>query len=320
VTFIQAANYTKGPRSKGKIRLIVIHDMEAPEKGTTAESVAQYFARQRKGPNGSSAHYCVDNNSVVQCVKDSDIAWHAPYVNHDSIGIEHAGYAHQNRHQWVDQFSKMMLARSAKLAARKSIEYGIPVKRLTVKQLKAGKAGFIGHVDASAAYTPGGHGDPGRSFPWDIYLDMVRAEVSALKGNKWTKKRIAAAATAAGVSLSVFAGVSQTNNPPAPVPVVQPTRTAAPKPKPAPTKKPAPAPKPKPKPKATYTLHRVLAQGSQGADVRRLQKVLGVHVDGKFGPRTRTAVLRYQWRKNLRVVDGVVGPATAKKLGWKFSR
>ena len=42
IPFVQARNYTRG-RSNA-IDLLVIHTMEAPEKPTTAENVANWFA------------------------------------------------------------------------------------------------------------------------------------------------------------------------------------------------------------------------------------------------------------------------------------
>ena len=75
-----------------QIDLIVIHTMEMDEKGDTAERCAQWF----RNPGARvSAHYCVDADSIVQCVRDQDVAWHAPGANHDGIGIEHAGRAKQ---------------------------------------------------------------------------------------------------------------------------------------------------------------------------------------------------------------------------------
>ncbi len=44
-----------------------------------------------------------------------------------------------------------------------------------------------------------------------------------------------------------------------------------------------------------------------------VQRMVGVDDDGKFGPKTKTAVIAYQ-KKNGLVQDGSVGPATWKKL------
>src|SRR3954454_6387676 len=79
--------------------LVVIHSMEAPEKGETAEDVGHFF---EKPSTRASAHYCVDNNSIVQCVQERDVAWAAPGANHDGVQIEHAGYARQTLREWED--------------------------------------------------------------------------------------------------------------------------------------------------------------------------------------------------------------------------
>lgn len=183
--FIQARSYTKGPRTKGPIKLIVLHDMEAPEKGDTAENVARWFANQ---PNkteadrkkGSSAHYCCDNDSTVQCVRDQDIAWHAPGANAQGIGIELAGYAKQGRTDWLDGYSKQMLDTQAiPLVARLCHTYAIPPVKLSPADVAAGKRGICGHVDVTRAFPgKGSHVDPGTGFPWDYVLSGVKAALT----------------------------------------------------------------------------------------------------------------------------------------------
>lgn len=49
--------------------------------------------------------------------------------------------------------------------------------------------------------------------------------------------------------------------------------------------------------------------GSTGPDVEKWQKIIGVTVDGKFGPATETATKEYQKKHNL-IADGIVGPKT----------
>lgn len=62
----------------------------------------------------------------------------------------------------------------------------------------------------------------------------------------------------------------------------------------------------------------VLAKGTKGPDVERLQNLLnkhgaGINPDSDFGPKTRDAVRAFQRKKGL-VVDGIVGPYTWEKL------
>ena len=171
ITTIPSPNFTRG-RARN-VRVVVIHTVEAPERGTIAEDVARnWFATAAAR---SSAHYVVDNDSIVRCVDEANTAWAAPGANADGIQIEHAGYAAQNPGQWGDDYSRAMLDLSARLTADLCRRYAIPAVHLTPAQLAAGARGIIGHIDATNAYGPrGGHTDPGPSFPWDTYLELVR--------------------------------------------------------------------------------------------------------------------------------------------------
>ena len=61
-----------------------------------------------------------------------------------------------------------------------------------------------------------------------------------------------------------------------------------------------------PTPVPPSSIYRV---GSSGEKVRQIQQIVGVPVDGVFGPQTEAAVR--QWQSNLRIgADGVWGPAT----------
>lgn len=160
---------------KGRIesvRVIVIHDMEVAERADTAERVARYFATTT---TKASAHVCVDNDSAVRCVADSDTAWAAPGCNADGLQLEIAGYARQSRKEWLDSYSLAALAQAAKVTAVWARKYDIPIRHLTVEELKAGRKGIVGHVDVSRAYGRTDHGDPGAGFPWTYFLDLVRA-------------------------------------------------------------------------------------------------------------------------------------------------
>lgn len=243
------SNYRVGRRDS--IRVIVIHDEESPEIKGSALNNARYF----QSPNrGASAHYFVDSEQAVQGVREKDCAWHAPGCNDSGIGVEHSGYASETRTQWTDDYSSKTLTVSAKLVAGLCKKYSIPVVHLTPAQIKAGQKGIVGHVDVTNAYPQwGDHQDPGKNFPWDAYLGMVRAELAALNGKPWTVSQLKGFAASVGLALSVFAGITTAPAPaPAPVVVVA-TPTATPKP--APTVKPTPKPSPKPsssapKPKA----------------------------------------------------------------------
>jgi hypothetical protein len=182
IRFVQAKHFTE--LSPGRhIQLIVIHSMEAPEKGSTAEAVAQYFA-DGAGGRPASAHYCIDNNSIVQCVQTRDIAFAAPNANRNGIHLEHAGYARQTKAQWLDEFSLAMLKNSAWLCGRVlTPKYRIPVQFLNARDLKRARVdtdikGFTTHAEVTKAFNSGGHTDPGKGFPVREYLTMVMQAVA----------------------------------------------------------------------------------------------------------------------------------------------
>lgn len=170
--FIQAKNYHSGRRSP--ILRIHIHSMEAPEKGETAESTANYF---RTTDKKASAHYCVDSNSEVQCVKDEDTAFHVGNDNSKSLGIEHAGYARQSREEWLDAYGVAMLKRSAKICADLCRRHNIPAKWLDIVDLKENQKGISSHAYAAIAFGGSTHTDPGPYFPKDYYIDLVKNEL-----------------------------------------------------------------------------------------------------------------------------------------------
>jgi N-acetyl-anhydromuramyl-L-alanine amidase AmpD len=189
IPFIQARNYTRGRANP--IDVIVIHTMESPEKPDTAESVAAWFAGST-APQ-ASAHYCVDADSVVECVHDSDVAWHAPGANHNGIGIEHSGRAAQGAAEWADDYSAQMLELSAQLVADKCAKYDIPVVWLHPAELRAGRRGITGHAQVSEAFKRTDHTDPGKSFPVQRYLALVRAHMGsnfvAPETHVWREKK-----------------------------------------------------------------------------------------------------------------------------------
>ncbi len=153
------------------IDLLVIHTMEMPEKGTTAESCAAWF---RNPSSKVSAHYTVDNNSEVQCVLEKDVSWTAPGANHNGVHIEHAGYAKQTANDWLDVYSQAMLDRSIDLAADICKRNKIPARFLLAPDLVAQKRGITTHYQVSRAFGLSAHWDPGLSFPFEEYTLNIK--------------------------------------------------------------------------------------------------------------------------------------------------
>lgn len=154
-------------------RVIVIHTTEGHEHFQAAEDGAAYNQRRT---DGTSAHYFVDPDSVVHCVRTRDQA-HCARRNGNRIGIQYelCGRASQTDAQWDDANSAAIIRRAAVQAARDARKYGIPVVKLTPAQLRDGGRGFVGHVDCTYAFPEdnGDHTDPGPRFPWPEFLALV---------------------------------------------------------------------------------------------------------------------------------------------------
>jgi N-acetyl-anhydromuramyl-L-alanine amidase AmpD len=170
--YVESPNVT---RTKGRaIDVVVIHTAEVTERTDAAEAVARWFSRTS---TQVSAHYCVDAESVVQCVRERDIAWHARGGNARSIGIELAGFAGQSADEWSDAYSRAVLERAAELTATICSRHRVPIKRLKATDLRSGRRGITGHADVSEAFRKSDHWDPGPHFPWPRFLALVRTSL-----------------------------------------------------------------------------------------------------------------------------------------------
>jgi N-acetyl-anhydromuramyl-L-alanine amidase AmpD len=171
--FVPAKYFQSWPTGpKRPVRVIVIHDMEAAERPDTAEAIARYF-QEMPDARKASAHVCVDADSVIQCVKDNDVAYAAPGCNRDGIQIELAGYGSQSRGQWLDAYSDSLLALGANVAAQYCLKYGVPAIHLTDAELLEGARGIVGHYQVSRVFKQSDHTDPGPFFPWEVFMNRV---------------------------------------------------------------------------------------------------------------------------------------------------
>jgi hypothetical protein len=169
-----AAEPTKRP-----LDLIVIHVMEAGETAKTAENVANWFHSEAE-PR-TSAHFCVDNDSCIQCLQLRDVAFAAPGANRNGVHIELAGYAKQGKAEWLDAYGKQMLPRAATLLAQYVIPKmetlaGIPfpVRYVDAEGLKRGERGITTHNEVTKAFRLSDHHDPGPGFPIAEFIEMVK--------------------------------------------------------------------------------------------------------------------------------------------------
>ena len=168
--FIKACHFTHGPR--GAVDLVVLHSMESLELPGTARHVAEWFADPARSPQ-ASAHYLIDENEVIQSVREFDIAWAAPGANRNGIHIEHAGRADQSEADWGDEFSIAMLHLSIELCTSICRAWSIPAVVVDAAGLLVHQRGITTHVEVSRAFKKSNHTDPGPAFPLIWYCERV---------------------------------------------------------------------------------------------------------------------------------------------------
>ena len=174
-----AARHQGASRSIQSIDYLVVHTMEAPEKGTTAESVANYFANLDRV---ASAHLCVDADSMVECVKADRVAYAAGGGNAKGYHYELAGYAAQSGAEWADPYSVATLFRAAEHMAGVSLMLNIPAVFIGADALKRGERGITTHAAITAAFKKSTHTDPGPNFPMQSFIELVEVFRAKLLG------------------------------------------------------------------------------------------------------------------------------------------
>lgn len=165
------------PRYGQRIILIGIHTAEGARN---KESLYSFFDRERNG----SSHVGIDGFGISpEWVPDELAAWTLLNGNARSLNAELCGFAAWTREQWlstgvVDGVTnpRQMIRNAARWAKDKCIEHGIPMVKLSPADVDAGKWGIIGHADWTySAIGDGDHTDPGRNFPWDVFMSDMGA-------------------------------------------------------------------------------------------------------------------------------------------------
>jgi hypothetical protein len=159
-------NYNNANRGASEIDWVVIHTIEGP----ASAGVAVF-----QNPDSNvSAHYIVAKDGhQIQMVHDEDIAWHAGGQNYNdySIGIEHGGHAGETN------FSNPQYKRSAEITRYVADQYGVPLEHPTgvAPCSPQSGGGIIGHHQVPEADCgPNAHTDPGSTWEWDRYMELVR--------------------------------------------------------------------------------------------------------------------------------------------------
>lgn len=189
--YVPPRSFSKG-RPAGKPRIIFVHYTAGAEGPTSAEDGARYDQRRT---DGTSAHYYVDRDSVVQCVDTADRS-HTALYNANLVGIHYELCGtRQTRAQWLDPASRATLRTAARQMALDMLDNDIPLRRLTARQVRPKTArGLAGHVDATRGWPEDGgtHTDPGADFPWDVLFSDITAELDKIKGGAMPKPKYSA--------------------------------------------------------------------------------------------------------------------------------
>jgi len=178
-----------GSSNNKPIRRIVLHGTVTPCEPGWARKVVSNWKRT---DTPSSAHYVVDPKETVQAVYDSVIAYHDG-VNRHEIGVEFCDWVGHNgkpapMKRWKGKNHRRMLGRGARLVAELCLAYDVKPVMLTVRRVKRGESGLCEHSDVSKAFRKSTHWDLG-NFPRRQFAHLVRAEMSALKGDSAGSRR-----------------------------------------------------------------------------------------------------------------------------------
>ena len=122
------SNYNKG--RKQPIQYIVVH--YTANNGDRAEGNGNYFAHPNRN---ASAHYFVDENTIVQSVHDENTAWHCGAKsyrhekcrNNNSIGVEMCSEKDQNGQYYINQETQNTAIAVVKIIMEK---YNIPLENV----------------------------------------------------------------------------------------------------------------------------------------------------------------------------------------------
>ncbi|WP_049969648.1 peptidoglycan recognition protein family protein [Haladaptatus cibarius] len=169
------SNYSSANRTASDVRWVVIHTIEG-----SYEAGYSWF----ENPDSNvSSHFVIGDEpgQIMQMVEVSDVAWtnggDGTY-NDTGINFELEGSAN------VTNFNDNIYEQTAEAVAHVCDKYGIPKRHPTSDLAPCntydGEGGVIGHhqiPNPSCTGTTDGKVDPGDTFDWKYFMDLVGGEV-----------------------------------------------------------------------------------------------------------------------------------------------
>lgn len=171
---VQGIPYVQGRNAytdvDGRKYGIAIHNTS---NNATAENEALYATRRT---DGTSSHFYVDNDSIIQSLDTNSRAGHAgsQQGNNNAIAFEITGTNDKSRQWWLDNVAWVPLGHVLALLC---VSYDITVRRASVTEMKANQfvQAFYSHNDMRLAWGGTDHTDPGPNFPWDRLFQVTNA-------------------------------------------------------------------------------------------------------------------------------------------------
>jgi N-acetyl-anhydromuramyl-L-alanine amidase AmpD len=171
---VYSAIYDGPPRRYGSTptnkKWITIHNT-SNARDASAEDEASY-AKNRT--DGTSSHYYVDRNSIVQSLNTDLRANHVGSTtgNNGGISYEITGTNAKTRAWWMENVAWDLLVKQIRIDCA---EHDITPRLLTVQQIKDGDlTGIITHNQARLAWGGTDHTDPGPNFPLDHLIALLK--------------------------------------------------------------------------------------------------------------------------------------------------
>lgn len=167
VTYIGPANVTSATGSKYGI---TFHNTSNSRLASATDEAT--YAKRR---TDASAHYYVDKTRIVQSLNTDLGAGHAgsSWPNRHCIAYEITGWNSFSRDRWLSDVAWGLLVRQVR---RDCERWNIPMRWLTVDQLRRGERGFSTHDDCRRAFGGTSHTDPGPNFPKDHLIALLKGE------------------------------------------------------------------------------------------------------------------------------------------------